>query len=143
MTTPQRFLLTVDSWVEKAKAAPMAVIRETVQDLNNEIIANTPVVTGNLRGSYFAAVNSIPSGAGTAGRVSSVAINALAANLNPGDVYFMGNTAAYARRIEYGFVGADSLGRQYNQQGRFYMRRALERVDEIAAAAAARIASRA
>ena len=41
----------------------------------------------------------------------------------------------YARRIEYGFVGPDSLGRQYHQAAQPYMRPAFDvRKDDAAAA---------
>lgn len=32
----------------------------------------------------------------------------------------------YSLRVEFGFVGADSLGRVYNQAGQFYMTRAAD-----------------
>ncbi len=32
----------------------------------------------------------------------------------------LGTNVVYARRVEFGFQGADSLGREYNQSGRFY-----------------------
>lgn len=41
----------------------------------------------------------------------------------------------YARRVEYGFIGVDSLGRHYHQEPRPYMRPAfMARQDEAAAA---------
>lgn len=39
---------------------------------------------------------------------------------------------AYARRIEYGFVGRDSLGRNYNQAAQPYMRPAWDAKQEAA-----------
>ena len=35
-----------------------------------------------------------------------------------GHVHYIVNNLPYARRIEFGFRGADSLGRVYNQSGR-------------------------
>lgn len=140
MTGTAQFVLSVDKWVEKAKAAPMLVIKETIQDINNEIVVNTPVLTGYLRGSYFAAVGQMPAGQGSPGR-GVAAANAVAATLKAGDVYYFGNTAKYARRLELGFVGVDSLGRSYNQMGRFYMRDVLARASDIAMAAANRVAA--
>lgn len=140
MSTPQQFLLACDQWHEKAKAAPLLVIRETIQEINNEIIANTPVDTGFLRASYFASVGALPSGEGGAG--SAAAVNGLAATLQPGQTYYMGNVARYARRLEYGFVGTDSLGRTYNQRGRFFMSSVLARAAAIANAVAARVGAR-
>ena len=34
-----------------------------------------------------------------------------------GDVIMLGYQAIYARRVDGGFVGQDSLGRNYNQEG--------------------------
>jgi len=36
-------------------------------------------------------------------------------------VVVVGTNVEYARRIEHGFVGVDSLGRHYNQEGRPYL----------------------
>ena len=38
-----------------------------------------------------------------------------------GLVVATGSNVKYARRIEHGFVGADSLGRRYNQSGKPYL----------------------
>lgn len=52
----------------------------------------------------------------------------------------VGTELPYARRIEFGFTGADSRGRQYNQAARPYLRPALDenkqRVMEAVKAAA-------
>ena len=40
----------------------------------------------------------------------------------------VGFTMVYAPRIEFGFVGADSLGRNYNQAARPYLKPAVERM---------------
>lgn len=62
---------------------------------------NCPVVTTRLRGSITHEVEEL------AGRV--------------------GSNVIYARRVELGFVGVDSLGRKYNQKPRPYLRTALEK----------------
>ena len=42
----------------------------------------------------------------------------------------MGTNLEYARRIELGYIGRDSLGRNYNQPARSYLRRAyIERLE--------------
>ena len=51
--------------------------------------------------------------------------------MKAGLVFWMTNNAAYARRIEYGFVGEDSLGREYNQKGRFFVRKNIKRAKQI------------
>jgi hypothetical protein len=40
----------------------------------------------------------------------------------------VGSDSPYARRLEFGFVGVDSLGRNYNQAPRPHLRPALERM---------------
>lgn len=39
------------------------------------------------------------------------------AQIKPGDTVYIGWQAKYSRRLNYGFVGTDSLGRSYNQAG--------------------------
>jgi hypothetical protein len=58
------------------------------------------------------------------------------ADMKAGDVFHMRNNAAYARRLEYGFVGPDSLGRVYNQAGRYYVSDTIKRWPLIVAAVA-------
>lgn len=77
---------------------------------------NAPVLTGNLRRS-----------------IHSEQLNALEAAV--------GTDVVYARRIEYGFNGADSLGRVYHQTPQPYMRPAFDEnkdhASEVARAAIA------
>lgn len=55
---------------------------------------------------------------------------------------YMGPTVIYARRIELGFHGRDSIGRVYDQYGEPYVRPAFERArPEIMALARLRAAS--
>jgi len=61
---------------------------------------NCPIITTRLRGSITHEVE------GPVGRV--------------------GSNVIYARRVELGFVGTDSLGRKYNQAPNPYLRKALE-----------------
>lgn len=49
-----------------------------------------------------------------------------------GGVIYIVNPAPYARRIEYGFVGEDSLGRRYNYQGVGMMQQAISELPAIA-----------
>lgn len=96
-----------------------ALLRNSVQELAK--VASTtipnggrvPVKTGNLARSV--AVDTEPPKIieGLATGDYSLGI----ANIKPGDTIYIGWQAAYARRMNYGFVGADSLGRVYNQTG--------------------------
>jgi hypothetical protein len=78
---------------------------------------SAPVVTGNLRRSLHTVGNNrIHSEGGDAPSLPSP---------GHGEVH-VGTNVEYARRIELGFVGADSLGRVYNQEGQPYLLPALE-----------------
>lgn len=107
-----------------------------------------PVDLGFLRASLVATLNSPTTGIQVpssdvgvyAYNEGSVQLIILAAKL--GDSVYAVYTAAYARRIEYGFVGVDSLGREYNQDGYGFVRLAASQwqnvVSEVAAEAARR-----
>lgn len=138
---PAEFRADVSKWVEKAKGNTRGVITETIQDINFEIIVNWPVLTGLSRGSWFAQIGSMPSGRGAAGADPYARCNLVAAELELGQTYYMGNTADYSRRLELGFVGVDSLGRHYNQAGRYIVTTALAKAPRLAEAAAERIAN--
>lgn len=81
--------------------------------VENDAKIAAPVLTGTLRRSIHTEV--------TAGDGEASAL--------------VGTDVPYARRLEFGFVGADRLGRHYNQAARPYLRPALdnnrERVSEL------------
>jgi hypothetical protein len=133
----------ISAWGERAKRNLRQVCAIAFQDICGEILrpaseGGWPVVTGFSRNSWFASINQLPqASAGTSNPEASYI--AVAASFELGDVLYFGNMAAYARRLELGFIGQDSLGRQYNQQGRFIVQNVMNRADEIFAAAAARV----
>ena len=101
-----------------------AVARQSIQELSSNVVKDTPLDTGFLRGSWQPSLNAPPNKKGandpSGGRaLADVAV--AVADLKTGDKFWMLNNAAYARRLEYGFVGQDSLGRTYNQAGRFFV----------------------
>lgn len=57
----------------------------------------------------------------------------------PGETLYIGFQANYARRMNYGFVGEDSLGRTYNQSGFGFVEKAAARWPFIVDAAAAKV----
>lgn len=133
-------MVDVTRWVEKAKGRTREAVFEGIQDLNQLLISNTAVVTGNLRRSWHAAVGSLPEGAEGGGTGTAEGLNIVARGLELGQTYYAGNTAAYARRWEYGFTGTDSLGRQYDQKGAHQIQATLAQAQGIFEAAAARVA---
>ena len=107
------------AWAGQSEALLTALLRNSVQDLAREAsttIPNggrVPVKTGNLARSVI--VDNKPpriiEGLATGDYSLGVA------NIKPGDTIYIGWQAKYSRRLNYGFVGADSLGRVYNQSG--------------------------
>lgn len=80
-----------------------------------------PWDTGNMARSLEAAINgtvNVKPGAPGGDVGAKVAV------LQLGDVITLGYQAIYARRQNYGFVGTDSLGRQYNQEGAHFVEHA-------------------
>lgn len=81
--------------------------------------------TGNLRRSIHIGGHEdlAPDNAGvinTAGQVSQPVVRSESAEV------FVGTNVEYARRIEYGFQGADSLGRTFDQAAQPYLRPAVD-----------------
>ena len=108
-------------WVRETKERIQAVHRGSVQALAAEMTqtipngGRVPVKTGNLARSLLASTSGMPTtgpGPFTGGDVGPVLLT-----LEPGDTVWLGWQARYAYRMNYGFVGEDSLGRNYNQSG--------------------------
>jgi len=106
-------------WAGTSTTGLTALLRNSVQALATEAsttIPNggrVPVKTGNLGRSVV--VDNKPPRIidGLAKGDFSLGI----ATIKPGDTIYIGWQAKYARRQNYGFVGKDSLGRNYNQSG--------------------------
>lgn len=120
----ETFRSQVDDWVRKTERRMTFVFRDAAQTLFSEAqrpIAeggNMPVDLGFLRNSFVAGLN------GTTALSGPIAYIATIAGANIGDVIEGGWTAEYALRQEFGFIGTDSLGRNYNQQGKGFARKA-------------------
>lgn len=89
----------------------------------NDAKGRAPYVTGNLRRSIH--VGGEGSVGGLDGDTTGTDIGGQAVGRNSVEVS-VGTNVEYAARLEFGFAGADSLGRVYNQQPRPYLRPALE-----------------
>lgn len=120
------FSAQVAAFGDKAKRRSLAVFRQSAQAVAFE--ANTPkgeggklpLDTGNLRGSQLGSTSGMPDS--TSGQPVEIAVRF--AQL--GDTFWIGWTAEYALRMEYGFVGEDKLGRNYNQRGNGFARSAAQ-----------------
>lgn len=106
-------------WAGVSTNSLTALLRNSVQELAKEAsttIPNggrVPVKTGNLARSVVVDTKPPQIIEGLATGDYSLGI----ANIKPGDTVYIGWQAKYARRQNYGLVGADSLGRVYNQSG--------------------------
>lgn len=133
------FTAQLDRWTKKSEDRIVAVFKDSVKDLFS--IAQTtvyqggrlPFREGNLRNSLTASLNGSKVMDGPDAYKFAVA----AAQL--GDVLFAGWRAEYARRMEYGFTGPDSLGRHYNQKGFFFVAGAASQWQDIVSKNATRL----
>ena len=123
------FSASIAAFRDKTKAQMQAVLSESIQDVMD--IAQTPVANGGrmpvqdghlinsvvteLNGTVIGTASATPSKGG-ANSTANIAL--LVAQVQPGDVARIGWSAAHAMRQHEGFVGEDSLGRSYNQEGK-------------------------
>ena len=110
------FKLSLQKWAGGVKDKLEAIARQSCMELAERVVNATPVDTGFLRGSWQPSIGG-PASFGA----QAETIAAVVSGLKLGEVFMMRNNAVYAMRIEYGFVGTDSLGRHYNQQGRYFV----------------------
>lgn len=131
----QSFTAQIGGWAQKSKQRLQAVHRASAQALGNEVVVpreaggNMPVVSGNLRRSLMASTSAMPlmrDGVFTEGDIKAVIVGA-----ELGQTIYLGFQAGYARRMEYGFTGEDSLGRFYDWPGYGFVRLAAQRWPQI------------
>lgn len=124
MAGQKSFSASVSDWVQQSERRMTAVFKQSAQDVILMVKEKSPVDTGFLRASLLASTSAMPlidpeannpEGASVGDNDAQVALVIAGAQL--GQTIYAGFTAAYARRIEYGFKGEDSLGRTYNQEG--------------------------
>lgn len=104
------------AWADQTERLMTALLRNCVQDLAQEAsrtIPNggrLPIKTGNLARSIV--VDNEPPMI-REGDAPAAGFSAGIAAIKPGQTVYIGWTAIYSRRMNYGFVGTDSLGRYY------------------------------
>lgn len=123
-----RFAEQVSEWANETKERVNAIFRLSTQRVI-EVMQKTdkeggylPYQDGFLRASLVVLVNRDPPPADKkpeeVGNTYNPATTELAiASAVAGDRIVAAYTVEYARRLEFGFVGQDSLGRNYNQTG--------------------------
>lgn len=116
-------MANVKDWAKLAKDRQLAVAKISISEVAQQANltrakgGRMPVITSTLRGSFTSSLNGQQVGRGEPETHVILAINKLEA----GDVASFGWTAAYARRVNSGFVGEDRLGRYFNQSGAYFM----------------------
>lgn len=101
------FEVDVSKWVAKVRARQGELKRALGEAEVTRLKELTPVVTGNMRARWH--VESIDD-----------------------DHIEIVNDAVYARRVNSGFVGKDSLGRNYHQSGAHMVEQTMLETPEIA-----------
>ncbi len=142
--TTRGFLASVNKWTRETHERSEDAFREGSKDFYDALESATPRLTGNLRGSLVATVNGNIERSGPtnldyaegSGRAESY-VNIDNAKL--GDRISYKYRALYWRRLNYGMVGYDSLGRFINQAGRFWIQTVGSRYRSIMRAAASRL----
>lgn len=120
------FDVQVDRWIDKAKGRATDAYRATALLALARVQQLTPVDTGYLRAHWTISLDAdvVP------GRLENP--EEVVSNLQLGEPFYIVNPTVYARRIEYGFVGEDSLGRHYNEKGRHMMVQTIQEMPIIA-----------
>lgn len=144
----QSFAAQVSEWASAELDRAEAVFQTAAQDVANEVrnpVADggrMPVKTGNLRRSLMASTSTMPLIREGAQQFSDAGVEMVIAGAELGGTVYLGFQAAYAARLNYGFVGEDSIGRTFNQTGYGFVDAVSQRWPQIVAAAEARVRSR-
>lgn len=123
------FAAKIRKWAEQLDNDLNALARQSCQEVSAQVVQATPVDTGFLRGNWQPSIGEMATTAPEAGKAPDY--TAVASDIECGDIFYMTNNTAYAKRLEYGFEGKDSLGREYHQAGRYYVRDTLSKWPEI------------
>lgn len=125
-----QFSKQINDWALATPARIQAVWRRSVEifaeELNKTVLNGgvLPHRTGNLHRSLVARVNKVIELGKPDQAFGGEDVGVAIATALTGDEIFLGWQAVYARRQNYGFVGEDSLGRSYNQEGKHFVERA-------------------
>lgn len=141
------FAETIGKWASQTPERVEAVHKRALEKLAMEMTrtkaegGNVPVDTGNLYRSLVASTSGMPQTSDQPAAGSNV--NSVITTLRPNQPVWFGYTAAYAKRQEFGFVGADALGRVYNQHGNHFVSRAIAMWPQIVSESVSEVKSNA
>lgn len=135
------FSAQVRNWTDRAKRNFSMVHRSAVDKLYQGVVEDTPAVTSNARRSWALSTTAMPQIDQT-GEVrfdTPPDIGLQIATMPTGSPVYIGAQAIYIPRLNYGFTGTDSLGRNFNQAGLMFVERNAERWQSFVDAAAREI----
>ncbi len=149
---PKRLEVDIRQFVAAAKGKMAEAVLEAVQDVAEQVVVRSPFKTGFLMSAWFMTIGAPAkaeprkkpkdfAGGDRSGAATLGAINMALLDYSLGETVYLQNAAVYARRLEYGFVGEDSLGRTYAQEPRAWVRGVLSEWPSIAMEAAKRVAA--
>ena len=136
------FSKDIKKFAAKTNKALSGVIVASIFDLNNTIIKGTPVDTGRARGGWIPSLNSASfaggktdkTGNATVAKANSVALTA------PGNVYFLVNSVAYIRQLEFGLYPKNQQKGKYNKKNKSYEIRTVGGYSKLAPQGMVRVA---
>lgn len=126
-----KFADLVGDWANETEARLTAVWRGSIDMLADEMTTTRanggrlPILTGNLMRSLLASTSAMPDTGAADAQYVGQDIGSVTASLTTDQTVWLGYQAIYARRQNYGFVGEDSLGRTYNQEGAHFVEAAV------------------
>ncbi|MBU4609136.1 hypothetical protein IMZ29_00775 [Achromobacter sp. GG226] len=135
----------VSAWARESVERLTAVRRRSIEMLGDEMATTkpqggrVPFQSGNLARSLLASTEGMPKTSENPTAGSNVGV--VTATLDLSQPIWIGYQAIYARRMNYGYVGADALGRVFNQSGHYFVEGAIESWLQIVAQAAQEVQS--
>ncbi|NKM69167.1 hypothetical protein [Rhizobium laguerreae] len=142
------FAAQVSEWAKSELERSEAVFQTAAQEVANEVRTpvaeggRMPLKTGNLRRSLMASTSDMPRIQEGKTTFSDSGIEMIIAGAELGSTIYLGFQAAYAARMNYGFVGTDSLGRSFNQTGYGFVDAVAQRWPQIVIQAEATVRGR-
>jgi hypothetical protein len=129
---PDQFATDISRWIAKARGNLNSAYEVTAELALAHVKSLTPVRTGFLRASWTITTgdSAAPSGSGDDARQEI-------GRLKVGERIVLVNPAPYAMRINFGFVGTDSLGRHYNEKGYHMVEKTIAVMPDLARQAVA------
>lgn len=141
------FAEQVGAWAKETEDRMDAVYARWIELLADELRlthqygGRLPHVTGNLMRSLLGSTSAMPDEA--EGPFTGWDVGLLTATIKYGQDVWLGYQAVYARRMNYGFKGADKLGRVYNQEGYHFVEQTIANAAILLELAAADVQARA